>query len=559
MRGNMIYAVVAVMVCLIAPMATGFLWPVDSEVRTSWETNGENIDLTNDLNTYDIWGTTTNSDAKNNMFGRMGPSFWTGPTPNAYTTNDSAYEAYYTDYLSVWLTMSPGTYVMGPADIKQVFDDTKAELALQGKTNLGYIEINDSNPEPKMWTSDGHYELESYWYYPNGLAKGVIMSTVPDIGGSVVDLTGKDITLYVESGLNVTPMYYPVNAQGIRQYADVSQGFVIPQGETFTWLNGYTNHAIDIVIEVPDASNEVAPVEYYFAYLSYSLGVGVFIDTDNKITLHSVSSGDVDLGYRDAYPYVLLRIDSDNERIRLYGLIGYDGFTVPSTSNLGNMVERSITGIQPFRQIEFYNSLSSMDLKYMVTSALAESYTFKGISNATIRPSDYYADTFWLLKISNPAVFGSSLTFRGSDTVTYPITNGAVTMPLYEKGVIVNKTVSVRDMRITHVMDNGTSKVFINDAQYGGDNNLLTIGLDGKWVTGVVLYDVDAYDKTAYVWEGGGFGLDTLGFCAVGILSALGCFVLFGFIYRREGDWGPMLGMAVSMVCGALYMLIALQ
>ena len=102
-------------------------------------------------------------------------------------------------------------------------------------------------------------------------------------------------------------------------------------------------------------------------------------------------------------------------------------------------------------------------------------------------------------------------------------------------------------------------KLRINGAEYGGDADITTVGFNGGWVATFTLYDVDSYSKPTYVWEGGGFGLDTTGFCAVGIIAALCCFILFGFLYRSQGDWGTILGMAVSAVCGALYILIALQ
>lgn len=562
MRANAIYAVIAVMVCLIAPIATGFLWPVDSDTVTSWETNGESTSLTETFETTDIPGTIAYSGVNNNLYGRMGPSFWTGPTPNAYTTIDSAYATYTTDYTPISVTMTAGTHVMGPSDMQDIYDTVASELATQNKTNLGYIEINDSNPEPKMWTFDGYYELESYMYYPTGLAQGVIKTTVPDVGGNVVDLTNKDIILYVESVLLVTPMFYPVE-DGARQYADVKQGFEVPNNETFTWVNGYSNHSIDIVIRVPDATTHLGGIHYYFQWATGYYGGYIEIDPDNMIYLHT-SMGTYTLGNREAYSYVLLRIDADNDRVQLYGLVAYTGFTTPQSSNLGNMVQSAIYGgLEPFRWLTFSTISEPVAMDYFVSSTLSETYTFKGIVDATVTPNSYYPDSYWMLRISNPALFGSSLSFTGSETTTYPITNGTVTLPMKEtrRGVetIVNKEIPVRDITITHVVDGDTPRVFINGAEYGGDANITTVGFNGGWVATFTLYDVDAYKKPIYVWEGGGFGLDTTGFCGVGIIAALCCFTLFGFLYRSQGDWGTILGMAVSVVCGALYVLIALQ
>ena len=79
--------------------------------------------------------------------------------------------------------------------------------------------------------------------------------------------------------------------------------------------------------------------------------------------------------------------------------------------------------------------------------------------------------------------------------------------------------------------------------------------LGGMWNTTIILADMDSYTYWTYTKDAGGFGLDVVGFCTVGLITSIGAFLGAVIAGKRSGGRFGLLAL-VAGICAAFFLLM---
>lgn len=530
------YALIVVFVCVVTPIAFGlFVWPSSDVEVSEWNTSPNNqINITESLAVTDVPNTSPYSGANNNLFLFNNTMIYMAE-PVTRTDTVTPFE-YFVPY-------STGSAVPEEKDMPSGTVITPASNIWTHFYNVASQEIPDpDNISMIFWSSTPGgslyfiYEDQTYhgiMLFKNGRAQLYEPST-----GAIADVTEHSFT-YVRSGFTLLQYY---GKAVFEPYVDLTDGFHFDStgsGLPYTWVNGYVNHTITLIIKPEKNTMHTMDIN--------GRTLGVNWNYSNMWEIIGAGSNAV-LGDADTYPYLLFLIDADNNRGTVYGLTGMSGFTDLYTNHLGNSLSFEYTG-GPFTSVQFYMG----DFDYYVAGTTIESGTTKAIKDATFTPRNYYADDEWTVVLKNPAVIGTSIQFATSgQTYDYPISGGRISVTF--TGDEEPTELLLRDMTIAHIKNpDNTYSTYINGKQI--DINIQSIGLMGVWDTAVYVNDVAWTTHHDYFWDTTSFGLDMTSFCTVGLVTSILAFLFFGFVMTKLGG-SDLLAMIASIGCGAFYLVL---
>lgn len=544
---NTKYCAIVVFLCVVIPVMAGmFVWPTSDTEETTWTASEDRqMNITESVKTSLAPTVTAYNGVNNNIF-LLGENGSYRTEPASTTTTPSAYpNVVESSYTSV--TSSDIAYGVHEVTLDSL------------RTTLETIAENDGKDLSRVymmkWGGATNsalgviYEGQHYnalLLYPNGNA--FVLEYSPYFDDKMIPVIEQDLMYSLQDDSLLT--YYDAPAG---TYADVSKGYTYTGADADDeayWVNGYVNHTATFLVHNEGLSSMGFAIngESYALTWRYSNNLQA-VGPDDSTHLGSAS----------VYDYALVLIDADRGKVIIYGLMGMTSFTDPYTDHLGNNVVYDYGG-GTFTSVTIYGNTFT----YFVAGASVENGTELAIVDAVVEPKDYYFDNEWAFVIKNPSVMGDSLSFTnypsGAPNVTwtkYPITSGKIAVTF--EGDDEPTEVAVRNIVIAHIetADPDYPNVTINQTYINGRllaGNIEQIRMDGVWDANVYVTDLDWTSVTHYSWDSTVFGLDMTSFCAVGLLTAIGCFLFFGFVMRREGS--EVLAMMVSAGCGLVYLVL---
>lgn len=554
-------AAVVVFVAIIAPLMTGFIYPSAEATETEWATDGRYIDAYPGIVNADVPNITQYNGMNNNimLFNGIGYDIY---EPRRTTNVASSYPAFNT-ITQRWLdTLLAHTDVYDEITVDDLWDAVTDGYTQAQINNFAYFTL--LGLEDVLYFSYDSEEYPDLMIFQNGRA----MLYDPVMGKSA-SLTAEDTLEYIYPNGTVEDAVAIGRQYDIpMRYAMVEYGFIntpyIPSDPN-SWMNGYVNHGVTMIVKTPNNANYMGirfddvdrpaePTDYKLAVSVSDQGVisVAYGDTSDPQTMPWAT-----LGSSTVYTYLLILLDESTDTLLVYGLQGMENFTSNYIEALGNVVSFEYDG-GAFTRMDFYSSFD-----YYVLSASVESGTIRAVDSAWYAPRNHYGDDDWLVSIHAPSVIGSGIGFSdGVHSATYTVgQNGMVTIPVGEEGV--GKEFSVREMEITHIPDGeGGWITYINGEVYNdlqnGISNAERIFFKGIWETGIYSYHLKVNTHTGFIWEAGGFGLDFTGYCLVGMITSFGSFLVIGLMYRQTG-YGDYLAMAVSVICGLVYLVLMMD
>lgn len=527
MATNTKLAALIIMAVVVVPVLVGYAMPAQTVMETGYETV-TTTNITDSLATDSIPNWTGYAGSQNSwpLMDENGTGFTTS-VPVASTDNPSSVP-YWT-----WRNIEYGP--SGPIEPSDSYSVEPTD------TNTVQIIRADS----RLFSVDGVL-YSTLIQFPDRVVAA--NHEGPDIG--FTDITSRVLEgpiSVVASG--TVAIGYITYVDG---YTDLSRGFLVPLTSGI-WSNGYLNRSIDVLLRpiTPDATGQGDDAD-----IRLSMGgVDVRLLIDGGTATATVAGTTRTIGAGGSYSYYLVSYDALAGTVSVSGLAGLTGFMDQYRSKIANTltVETDIGPIRGFT-MEAPQALDDPSAAFYVPYTVVQSSTVWGIQDATFDPSDYYPDNLWQVAFSSPAVFGD--TIRIGPT-TYNVTNtGRIAgVALTVDGVRDSYDIPIRDMVITAFpSDSGGFDVTINGYYWGTVSNL-PITLGGNWLLSVYLSDLDSFQFEEYRWKSGGFNLDLVGFCTVGLLTSVAAFLVTALMGRRSGSKVGLL-LLVAGICAAFYLVM---
>ena len=487
----------ALLIVAIVPVILGFCWPTGTVTEDAWEVE-QGIDITDSLNNrqIDVWdyyrGPLNNlSVYKPLMDGLYFPTAETTTVPNNY----------------------PIASVESTSTVQSIaFND----LSMSGKSRYTVFGDFTITGDPTV------YYFGDYWPNTNTLIAwkmnpGLQPDTIRTISPKASDeLTGTDLTLKTFGA----PTGYIDLKKGLSGVQSVSG-----------WTNELKNRSVEMWIKFDD--------------VGYSNSIHI-----EGLTLTRASNGLVSAAYNgttktlgSAYPF--LSVIFDMEKVEVRGLMGPEDFGATSYT-VGNSVSFDDPRTGEIKALTLYGSGYHWWVKQTMTAISST----KGISDSGVVPDSYYPTHSWELQIVNPATFGRSLSIG---TVTYPITDGSITVTNLDTGE--SSTIPVRGLRILSLVLNGQQEISVGGVTVLRQSPQSTmIVLNGDWYASVVLSKVEQSTVEKFIWTPGFFNFSKSAYCVTGLLACAGVAVLGSLWNRNKESTIPLY--IVMAAAGAVYLIM---
>lgn len=530
------YVALTVFIALILPIGVGFLLPSSTEERTSYTTD-EIINVTSSLenSTYseDVYSTSY----LNNLFlfSHSGSYFQNGDK----TTVHNNYPA---------LTQQEGmvqyTTTVTTLDL--------ANIASSYSPTPYCIQINSTNTTT---LKIGDLEVERLIYYPgtkilygfnsDGAGYHDHRSSVT-IQPSTVSEGRYRIDYYIQDTLDGKPAYY-----------DPANGF-LARGSTY-WFNSFTNSVVPILVQ-----SQNFPVPVLDAY-GHRVSMNV---TDSTISI-TVDSETKTLGETSAYPYCLILVEKDG--ISVSGVTNMSKFTDFTISKIGATVEFDTVVNDSITMLNLIptddGAFVHYSLRYYIPYVMGgSSVKIPAIENNTLDCRSFYPNDTWAVRLSNLSRSGTTLdinleTHSGNTlTYSYPVIDNAITLSLGGNEYLIplsKLVVTVIPAEEQNIYELWVGDYVVETLEDGKPKDL-TMGFNGTWKTNVQLSKLVAQSHNEFLWTAGFFGLDSTGFCGVGLIASFLAFIGLGVYARQQGDnILPLL--IASLVCGGIYMALLMS
>lgn len=530
-----------VLLCVICPILVGFVWPVGTTTEQGWET-GDPINISNDVINSDISVFTRYNDPFNNNM-------------NVFSDTTYANEP-------VTTTTNPGP----------VWDVGNPSFNVQTVTTdaLGFYTISDISTW-KNWASlqaksvvfaktSGWDEIDLYggWiadivvYYPESDQLFFRVDGSDEFRPFDVD---REITFSASTSSVHTENLYYLIYETSSLYANLADGFEVPLNAS--WFNGYQNKAANIIFSTNNNSrvdliffdydqvhSPIYDIKVSIRVSSGSISMNVY---ENNVLIYSEI-----LGNNSVYDKVLLNYDYDKKAVSLSGLKGmtsyigdYQGAIRETiTCNLDNPIIFYSFNIQQYSGYSVWyvadtvSGVSSTPGSHDYFLNLRD-YSATGSLQINLRSVQIHSDDIAII-VNSTAYVG---TIEGN-TLTIRTDDGYLTVPLNNLiiGLIDNKVY----LNGNPISDLGT---FVSSA---------TIRFYGDWLMSVYLYHMEPVSVEGYTWLAGGFGLDVMGFCSVGLITSVGSALGLGLYGRRSGMRIGLVTMT-ALFCAAAYLIFMMN
>ena len=538
-------AVAVILVCVVAPMLLGYVYPSESGDQIRYEQVGD-LNLTGSLSNTEVPSAVSYTGRYNNMYlfdSNRGDPLAQGTSTTTTIGNWPALERSSGDQLSFTDGQS-----LNLGSISEDNPDSYLAIIRGSSSSSVTFEVTEADGSSE--------EYNRILYYLNsGLTFAYSQDTNEQTTKALSNVTGKSITIHSNGTENTcSVMLYDImtDSHGNNLYVDSNEGFTLAhQGvaDYSTWMNTYTNRSVSLLIHMEhdeEGSVGAQGINIYFGDVSNTLDIRYV--GDNLSTFMTGMGDSQTIGSADVYDYLLITADADAGAVTVTGLVGMTGFRDDYTSKLGNSCTFNVGDrLDPFSMIGMRSS-SNVTLTYYVVEASIEGAFVDAMQDVEIDPDSYYPDGEYALTIRSVGQYGDSITFdTTAGTQTYEVSDGTISIPGLGDVPIVG-------MVIMHVPDvDGTYYTSINNVRMDWQLNSLT--LDGLWIAAPYLTDVDSEIYDEYSWVPGGFGLDKTGFCMAGIIAAFCMFILGGLYARATGE-SPWIVFIVSAICGVIYFIL---
>lgn len=525
-------AVLIVMACIIAPMLVGYAWPDDKIERIGWE-SGDTHDITS--------------------------SYRTEPIPT--------YSMDYTIISPTWSDGDSGYTETFTAELTPPLSNGIPEMSQWFINNVTFVDLNGMIEDS----------------VDNGGRVAVLLSVATDIGPSVplvhipmrlvnpestnlsqvqplnaasVGWEGGQVTVIGANGYTFvgTPGAYPgiygdypfliqdSNRPHERTYS-ITVSYTVPPSSTPSIQMDLTQPSIggQISVGLTNVGASTTTVEN----LTENLRLETIINAQGLISGRIVSdSGSVStgaIGTTSTIPWVRWSWDSVSDKVTFSTMTG--------EINRGQVFESRSYNVQIDAPISSwrvsYSESSGWRPQVSTYDNLVKSGSTLGIINAAINGNSYYPDGSWQITLKAPSTIGNNIGIAGE---FFEIVNGMIT--------IGEETIPIRNMSI-FAAGNGdnTSNVYANGVLVASNVYNPAVMLGGMWNTTIILADMDSYTYWTYTKDAGGFGLDVVGFCTVGLITSIGAFLGAVIAGKRSGGRFGLLAL-VAGICAAFFLLM---
>lgn len=498
-------AVLIVMACIIVPMLVGYAWPEDRTTNIGWE-SGDSHDITNAYKTTPI--PTYAMDAT-----VISPTWSGAGTGSGYSES----ETFQQDNVVETLELEEWLIKWSTIDLEAIL----ADAATSGATV--YIDASTtsttSNNNPRIWIDGEEIGAMNY---------------------ARIVYNGSERVTYLANGLTADTI--DLKSRSMAPAWELSVSYILPSSglPTSTWRLASDCLRGEIGVSLTNVSTSTTTIQS----LDGSLVLETIIDADGTIT-GRVSGGSAeavtfdDVGTVSTIPWVRWTWNTVNDTVTLDTMTGTFG---------GNQVFGTWSTAWALQPIRTFNAAFDGDGWYpslIAYNNFLPAGTQLGIVNAEIRGNEYYPDGSWQLTIRQPSTIGSAIAIGGE---TYEIIAGNITIQDLE--------VPVRNMAILATGNgDGTSNVYVNGELVGERVAGPTVTMIGTWNASIILADMNSYTYYTYDKEPGAFGLDVVGFSAVGLLTSVGAFLACALASRRSGGGFAILAL-VALVCAAFFFIM---
>ena len=559
MKNQARVCLIVVLMCVICPILTGFVWPVSEGTETVYNVE-KTQNITDDYmtGTVDLYGEFTDIYANNiNIFAQHeDDGYMMSAQPAALTLTDTGLPA-----------LNPyGNYIMtyhanqDPYEISDIDSFIDYLNPHAGKVYGVVFMIGDWD-EIDIDGTDGEVAY-SFIYYPGSKTYQYLDQDYQWLT-PVTGVTG--ITYCATDGSYDINVQYLIELTSPVHYADLSKGFILYNAnETFgvdnVWLNGYENSMVDILFKTH------ADMDIYLKFRNQRIGGGfetlwMYVD-DYTDSIRFYLNGDaMILGSIDDYPYILLRFDASNDVISLSGLPGMTSYM----DSYESMIRKTVSMDYPLSDIHYIlmkNAWHGVEITYYIPKTISNITHVTGINNKSNNISLYGDGLNYQVTLKLPQLYPTdefypdyfgSISFAGAyghvnkdKTVTWSYNNQNIcTVPLE------NMTIQVIDG--TKIYVNGN---FIYDSvSFLSSADLL---LRGQWLVNIYYSQLVPSTHPAYDWLPGGFGLDESAYCIVGLMTAVSMGIIGMVVGRRTGSSAAAV-MLTAGICGSVYMIILMN
>lgn len=522
-----------VLICVICPILVGYAWPVGTMDGIAYET-GDPSDITQDSYNAKLPVFVPYNDPYNNnqnvFYDYLFNNF-----PEVTTGNQGP----------VWTTYSPDLH----------YDAVRTD-------NSGFYEISDVGTW-KNWQSGVVAVVFPLWDWNE-----IDMDDSGNVAELVVYYPQTDKMFFrhlntaefqpVEShrlwfsgsvNTNYNLYYLEYYNEGV--YAELSYGMQVPEDES-SWFNGYLNKGANIIFstELDNQSIRVKVIDHLEVN-----DTSIYIRTVNgRIMMHLVQNGTTyynqDLGENSVYDKVLLTIDYDSGTIALSGLRGMTSYIGDYNAAIRQTITADWRNPVIFRSFSIY---SSSDTTWYVADTLAGIAETDGSKNYQIDLRQYAASGSCQLNIRG--------VLQHSDRITF-IINGQSFNGSIDKGIL---TVTGTNGTITEPINNLLvgligNAFYINGQVLTSEASITQarIFFVGDWKMSLYYYPVTETTVKEFSWLPGGFGLDAMGFCSVGLITSVGSALGLGLYGRRSGIRVGLVTLT-AMFCAGAYLIFMMN
>ena len=582
------------LICVVVPLAIGYIWPVDEGERTIYNvtdtknvtedfTNGtvglyaDYMDLYNN-NFYQIY-------ENNNRF--FVPVF--DPVSTSTSNSGLPVMSYYTQYKAVPIDQEDGAFVF----TLEEWANTINPPAEAGTVSAVIISSFGWGENAIMMGYDQQFDYIIY-YYDSGIA----LYSDPDDKGLHPMTEDNEIYLYYYG----TGQTHPVLTTWLSytgRYAVLSEGFKISNEVNNIWSNTYDNKIIDILFKTASVSEQFHMIfdvpngnggtQQRNLWVQFENNGNIWLTTDIN-GQHSTTYEYKKLGSAADIPFVLLRIDVINKTISLSALQGMNNYTDNYVSYIRSsvLIECDLTPITSFT----YNATAA-SMSWYIPRTYSNITQTKGIDNARVNLRSYDANDFQIdfrttqltpnddyMRADRGSMELLGITSGGTQDI-YFIRIGSDGYVTVLNGVSPPRAVSGgqgggsenqdpdpdSDLQYIHVPLKGLKIQFIDNAVYfNGMKGIefssyqaqIRLTLIGEWLTQIFFSDLEKSTTPTYEWEPGGFGLGVVGYASIGLLTSFAAAMIAMLNGRRTGG-GSALYIFVSGICGFIYLLIMMN
>lgn len=536
---NKFLGLAVVFAVLIIPIMAGFMMPSDTTTEVDYEIGVYN-DVTKSMENSTTPGSAYNSTYINNQYTiGSNPIYGLNTRTNETTTIMNSYPK---------LSVDTTSQVTLPANSQQTWNLTS--LYTSPSVQLVLLDPYLAH----ITDSDGNACSAVYYYPGTKLCYGMENSLLV-----AMDPTKVNIEVTNNIGGYITQSFYAqdTDASGKPLYMDPNSGFVAgwEAGYGYVWCNTRENTIVAFVVD---------PTEQPWLVINAHDSVRLMVDANGEITARIVynnaaSLSDLAVGNVSAYPYVLITIDTIEDKIMVSGLVNMSSFTTFPTGHIGNTVTQDIEDIPAIKTLMWDRPFgTSPTYSFYVPYTYALSEGTACIEDNTLSVGSYYpGKTYYAFMMASTTLYGDSMTFNfstaGDLTYTFAVEDGKLKDVPTDQGT-VDIPVSALTVYLIPVTDSTYTVKFndytLDEIEKNNSYAKLDVFFQGSWKTTALVTSSTATTKDVYIW-GGGFNIDFTTFCGIGVLVAF-CLAIIAGMYYRSTETG-ILPIFLAIAAGVIY------